>query len=101
MTSPVPGRSIFRTSAPMSASRWLANGPAAASSKARTRTPLRADSAIDGPAAERLRRGRATQSNNHATALGKPLFEADVGEPHQAVLAVDEILDAGTETLDV
>src|SRR5438093_13181582 len=45
MTSPLPGRSILMTSAPMSASRWVAKGPAAACSKASTRTPLSAGSA--------------------------------------------------------
>src|SRR4051795_229594 len=46
MTSPPRGFSILITSAPMSASRWVANGPAAACSKARILMPVSADSAI-------------------------------------------------------
>src|SRR4026208_1611759 len=39
MTSPTPGRSTLMTSAPMSASRQVANGPERTCSKARTLTP--------------------------------------------------------------
>src|SRR5918994_5618126 len=42
MTSPTPGRSILMTSAPMSASRQVANGPERTCSKARIFTPSRA-----------------------------------------------------------
>src|SRR5471030_3295477 len=48
MTSPPRGFSILMTSAPMSANRCVANGPAAACSNARTLMPLSADSAIFG-----------------------------------------------------
>src|SRR5918996_3253058 len=39
MTSPTPGRSTLITSAPMSASRQVANGPESTCSKARILTP--------------------------------------------------------------
>src|SRR5262249_49533926 len=46
VSSPVPGRSIFTTSAPRSARSWLAQGPARTRERSRTRTWERAPPCI-------------------------------------------------------
>src|SRR5436190_2249637 len=91
MMSPLPARSTLMTSAPMSASRCVPKGPAAACSKARTRMPLSADSGI-GPG---LREGADVRRicplpHHHASAVlhddGSILLDPARSELHDAPL---------------